>query len=233
MDGDHELCTKDDNQNQYSISNVHFAVDEDDTSDLEQVGYDANMCIESSKDGDPPTDYPGKIQEYPEGFNNGSGVHTYIDEDVDGLDGSLTADDRRRVDLTDVTEQAMEEEPSGQTQLPYEAFQIKEERKTREEEYKDIKKMCVFPALNEGDAKDDELDPGERIKEKRKMSKEENEKFKSPSRKTSSDRSRKTSGDRSRRTSIERFRRASSEQSEESRRLFESSDEDDEDVFPL
>ena len=217
----------------YSISNVHFAVDEDDTSDLEQVRYDAKMCIESSKDGDPPTDYPGKIQEYPEGFNNGSGVHTYFDEDGDRLDGSLTADDRRREDFTDVMEQAVEQEPSGQTQLPYEAFQIKEERKTREEEYKDITKMCMFPVLSEGDAKDDELDPGERIKEKRKMSKEENEKFKSPSRKTSRDRSRKTSGDQSRKTSGEHFRRASSERSEESRRLFESSDEDDKDVFPL
>jgi hypothetical protein len=30
---------------------------------------------------------------------------------------------------------------SGQTQLPYEGFQIEEERKTREEEYKDSLRM--------------------------------------------------------------------------------------------
>ena len=47
------------------------------------------------------------------------------------------ADDRGNEDFTDVTEQTGIEIPSvsGQTQLPYEGFQIEEERKTREEEY--------------------------------------------------------------------------------------------------
>ena len=195
VDDDYELCTKDDNHNQYSISNVHFAVDDDGNSDPEQVRGESKVCMEAPEDGDAPTEHPGKIQEYPEECNNGLGVHTYID-------GSRTDGGRSREDFIDVTEQTGEEEPLDQTQLPYEAFQIKERRKTSKEEY---------------------------------------EKFKSPSRKTSSDRSRKTSGERSRKTSSERFRktsserfrRLSSEQSEESRRLFESSDEDDENIFPL
>ena len=182
VDDDYELCTKDDNHNQYSISNVHFAVDDDGNSDPEQVRGESKVCMEAPEDGDAPTEHPGKIQEYPEECNNGLGVHTYID-------GSRSGED-----FIDVTEQTEEEEPLDQTQLPYEAFQIKERRKTSKEEY---------------------------------------EKFKSPSRKTSSDRSRKTLGERFRKTSSERFRRASSEQSEESRRLFESSDEDDENIFPL
>ena len=197
----------------YSISNVHFAVDDDDTSDLERVKWESNVFQESPEGGDPPTECPGSIQKYPEICNNGSGVHTYIDEAEDRLDGSWTDGERRRQNFTDVMKQTGEEEPSGRTQLPYESFQIKE-RKIKEEEYKDTKKVCVFPVLSEGDAKDDENDdPGERIKENRKTSKEEllYEKFTSPSRKTSSDHSRKTSDDRSRRTSGDHFKRASSE----------------------
>jgi hypothetical protein len=53
------------------------------------------------------------------------------------------ADDSGDEDFTDVTEQTGIENSSvsGQTQLPYEGFQIEEERKTREEEYKDSLRM--------------------------------------------------------------------------------------------
>ena len=54
---------------------------------------------------------------------------------IDGSHQDETDTEQSKEDFTDVTEQTGEEEPLNETQLPYEAFQISERRKTREEEY--------------------------------------------------------------------------------------------------
>ena len=75
------------------------------------------------------------------------------DSHQDTVHDSHHADDSGDEDFTDVTEQTGIENPSvsGQTQLPYEGFQIKEERKTREEEYKDSLLMGTSHSEGKGD----------------------------------------------------------------------------------